>query len=124
MLRVIEDPKLCEKRNVDGMYLIDAQAIVVADKNDKGVLVHEISHYLYSIGSTKYFDSILDICALLDIDFWDVVDIEAVSCMVGDYEVLMDELCAYFVEEVYMDFPEVILQSHPVYRIILEKEVI
>ena len=120
MLKIIEDKILCDERGVDGMYLIDTQAIVVADRNNKGVLVHEISHYLYSIGSTKFFDSILDICVLLDIDFWDVVDIESVSTMVDDYEVLIDELCAYFVEQVYMDFPEVILESHPIYRIILK----
>lgn len=124
MLRIIEDKNLCDKRGVDGMFLIGYQEIVVADKNDKGVLVHEISHYLYSIGSTKYFDSILNICALLDVDFWDVVDIEAVSGMVDDYEVFMDECCSYFMERIYNEFPEVILQSHPVYRIILEKEVI
>ena len=119
MLRIIEDKSLCNKQGVDGMYLIDAQTIVVADKKDKGVLVHEISHYLYSIGSTKYFDSILDICALLDIDFWDVVGVAEVSTMVDDYEVLIDELCAYFVEQVYKDFPWLVLESHPIYSIIL-----
>ena len=76
---------------------------------------------MYSIGSTKYFDSILDICALLDIDFWDMVDIETVSEMVDDYEVFMDEMLAYFMESIYVNFPEVVLQSHPVYRIVLEK---
>ena len=121
MLKIIENKNFCNKMCVDGMYLIDYQEIIVADKNDKGVLVHEISHYLYSIGSIKYFDSILNISSLLGIDFWDVVDIEAVSGMVDDYEVLMDELCAYFFEQVYMDFPEVILESHPVYRIVLER---
>lgn len=121
MLRIIEDKNLCEKRAVDGFYICGLEEIVVADRNDKAVLVHEISHYLWDVGSTKYLDSILDICALLDISFWDVVDIEAVSEMVDDYEVLLDELCAYLVEQVYMDYPEVILQSHPVYRIILER---
>lgn len=120
MLKIIEDKNFCDERGVDGMYLIDPQVIVVADRNDKGVLVHEISHYLYSIGSTKYFDSILDICALLDINFWDMVDIETVSEMVDDYEVLIDELCAYYMESIYNEFPEVVLKSHRIYSIFLE----
>lgn len=120
MLRIIEDKNLCSKRGVDGMYLPGFEEVIVADKNDKAVLCHEISHYLYDIGSTKYFDSILDICALLGVNFWDVVDVVSVSEMTNDFEFMMDEILAYFMESVYNEFPEVVLESHPVYRIVLE----
>lgn len=119
MLKIIEDKNLCDERGVDGLYLIAPEVIVVADRSDKPVLVHEISHYLYSIGSTKYLDSIIDICALLGVDFFDVVDIKAVSEMVDDYEVMLDEIVAYFVEQVFKDFPELVLDSVPIFRIVL-----
>lgn len=123
MLKIIQDKNLCSKCGVDGMYLCGFEEIIVADRENKPVLVHELSHYLWDSCSTEYLDSILDICALLGIDFWDVVNVAEVSEIVGDYEVLIDELCAYFVEQVYKDFPELVLDSVPVYRIILgEKE--
>lgn len=121
MLRIIEDKNLCSKRGVDGMYLCGFEEIVVEDRNDKPVLVHEISHYLWDVGSSEYLGNVLDICNLLRVDFWDVVNINEVSEMVDDYEVLIDELCAYFMEQVYKDFPELVLESHPIYRIVLER---
>lgn len=121
MLKIIEDKNLCEKRGVDGMYLCGYEEIVVADRNNKPVLVHEISHYLWDNGDSEYLDMVLGICVLLDVDFWDIVNVQEVSEMVDDYEVFIDELVAYFVEQVYLDFPELVLESHPVYRIVLER---
>lgn len=71
MLKIIENPKFCNKMCVDGAYFPLTQEIVVADRNNKQVLVHEISHYLWQEGNTNYLDSILGICALLKIDFFD-----------------------------------------------------
>lgn len=121
MLRIIEDKNLCAKRNVDGMYLIGFEEIIVADRNDKPVLVHEIGHHLYQEHIDVYFGIILDMCKILGVDFWNVVDIEYVSEMVDSYDVLIDEVCAYFIEQVYKDFPELVLESLPIFRILLEK---
>lgn len=123
MLKIIEDKNLCSKIGVDGCYRCGFEEIVVEDRNNKPVLVHEISHYLWENGDTDYLDSILGICALLEIDFWDIVNVQEVSEIVDDYEVLVDELCAYFMEQVYLDSPELVLESHPIYRIILERGV-
>lgn len=123
MLKIIQDPNLCSKRGVDGFYALDSQTIVVSDRSNKSVLVHEISHYLWDIGSTKYLNSILDICTILGIDFFDIVNVEEVSEMVGDYEVLLDECCAYLMEQVYLDFPELVLDSVPIYHVVLERGV-
>lgn len=119
MLKIIEDKNLCSKRGVDGMYLCGLEEIVVADRSDRAVLVHEISHYLWDNGSIEYLNSILDICDCLGVSFWDVVDVECVSEMVDDYEVLFDEICAYFMEQVYKDFPDLVLDSVPIFRIVL-----
>lgn len=121
MLKIIEDKNLCEKRNVDGMYLLGFEEIIVADRNDKPVLVHEIGHYLFDVHPTEYLDTILGISRLLGVDFWDVINIQEVSEMVDDFEVLIDELAAYFMEQVYKDFPELVLDSMPIYRNILER---
>lgn len=119
MLKIIEDKNLCCKRCVDGMYLPGFEEIIVADRNDKAVLVHEIGHYLWDNGSIEYLDSILDICCILGVSFWDMVDIEAVSEIVDDYEFFIDEILAYFVEQVFNDFPELVLDSVPIFRIVL-----
>lgn len=104
------------------MYICGFEEIVVADRNDKPVLVHEISHYLWDVGSIEYLDMVLGVCDLLEFDFFDVVNVEEVSEMVDDYEVLVDELCAYCVEQIYLDFPELVLDSVPIYRIILGRD--
>ena len=122
MLKIIENPIICKMRGVDGFYAIDTKTIVVSDRENKQVLVHEISHYLWDIGSEEYLDFIFRVCVLLDVDFWDVVDVEAVSEMVDDYEWFIDECCAYFMEQVYLDFPELVLDSAPVFSVVLGKE--
>jgi len=121
MLRIIENKYLCDKRSVDGMYVVGFEEIVVHDRNDRSVLVHEISHYLWDKGSVDYLDAVLGISKVLGVTFWEVVNVEAVSEMVDDYEVLIDELCAYFVEQVYEDFPELVLDSVPIYRNVIQK---
>lgn len=123
MLRIIEDKNLCSKRGVDGMYICGFEEIVVADRSNKPVLVHELGHFLWENGDTDYLDMVLGICALLEIDFFDVVNIEEVSEMVDDYEVMIDEILSYFCEQIYKQFPEIILESHPIYRIVLERGV-
>ena len=122
MLKIIENPIICKMRGVDGFYAIDTKTIVVSDRENKQVLVHEISHYLWDIGDTEYLDTILSICDLFNIDFWDVVDVEAVSEMVDDYEWFIDECCAYFMEQVFLDFPELVLESNSVFSVVLGKE--
>lgn len=122
MLRIIENPKFCNKMCIDGCYFQELQEIIVADRNNKGVLVHELSHHLWDKGDTDYLDMVLGICALLEIDFFDVVNVAEVSTLVDDYEVMLDEIMAYFVEQVYLDFPDLVLGSHPVYRIVLERD--
>lgn len=119
MLKIIEDKNLCSKRGVDGMYLPGLEEIIVADRNDKAVLVHEIGHYLYDSHVADYFDIILNMCEVLGVNFWDVVNVDDVSEMVDSYDVLIEELCSYFIEQVFKDFPELILDSVPIFRIIL-----
>ncbi len=123
MLKIIENEKFCNKKCIDGCYFPLLQEIIVADRDDKSVLVHELSHYLWDKGSSEYLDAVLDISKVLGVTFWEVIDITAVSEMVNDYEILIDELAAYFMEQVYKDFPELVLDSVPVYRIILERGV-
>lgn len=105
ILRIIEDKNLCDKRGVDGCYFQESQVIVVADKNDKGVLVHELCHHWFSMGSRPFLDFVLDLCNILGVTFFDVVDIESVSEQCFDYDEFVDEILAYFCEEVYKEFP-------------------
>lgn len=121
MLKIIEDKNLCSKRGVDGMYLPGLEEIIVADRNDKAVLVHEIGHYLYDSHVADYFDIILNMCEVLGVNFWDVVNVDDVSEMVDSYDVLIEELCSYFIEQVFKDFPELILDSVPIFRIVFER---
>ncbi len=121
MLKIIENKKFCNKKCIDGCYFPLLQEIIVADRENKGVLVHELSHYLFDVHPIEYLDTIIDISEVLGVTFWDVVNVEAVSEMVDDYEVLIDELAAYFMEQVYMDFPELVLDSVPIYRNVIQK---